>query len=182
MPLYTRRGDNGETSLGDGSRTPKASPRVEAYGSVDEACCAVGLARAAVTDADMQADLGFLQQRLMNCASALATPTPVDAAPTVDGADVAVLESAIDRWAERTGPWSGFVLPSGCEASVRLHVARAVTRRAERRVDALAATEPVSPLVSAVLNRASDLLYAAAGAANAIAGATQEPWDPAAAR
>lgn len=187
MPLYTRTGDDGHTSLGDGTRVPKTSLRVEAYGTVDEACCAVGLARAAVSDPPLQSDLRFLQQRLMSCASVLASPARaalMDAAtshaPTITAADVAALEAAIDRWAELDGPWRGFVLPSGCEAAVRLHFARAVTRRAERRVDALAAAEPVPAHVSAFLNRASDLLFATARAANEIEDADEEPWDPAA--
>jgi len=196
MPIYTRRGDDGDTSLSDGSRIRKDSARVEAYGSVDEACALVGFARVALREieivsadpgpeapadraaalAALDVDLSFLQQRLMNCASALATPGDTSA-PVSDG-DVAALEAAIDRCSALTGPWRGFVVPTGCEAAVRLHVARAATRRAERRVVTLARSEQVPPSVAAFVNRASDLLFAAGALANVLAGATEEPWDP----
>ncbi len=196
MAIYTGRGDGGETSLGDGSRVPKDSPRVEAYGALDEACSAVGFARAALGDIVPSAtgpdepsgdaaaldllgrDLAFLQQRLMNCASALAMPGASNGAPAISPADVAAVEHAIDRCAALSGPWRGFVLPAGCEAAVRLHLARAITRRAERRLDALARTDALPDNVSAFVNRASDLLFSAAGAANALSGAAEQPWDP----
>jgi cob(I)alamin adenosyltransferase len=181
MTIYTRSGDGGETSLGNGTRVSKSSARVEAYGSVDEAGCAIGAARAAVTDPTIGDLLRFLQQRLMNCASALASPG-VPGAPAIEQADVDALESAIDRFVTRTGPFTGFVLESGSQAATHLQVARAVTRRAERRVVELAATEPVPPLVAMFLNRASDALYAAARLANLMDGFAEESWDPTAPR
>lgn len=176
MPIYTRTGDAGDTALVGGTRASKASARVEAYGALDEAVCAVGSARVVVSDPDLTAVLRFLQQRMMNCAGALASPGLAQGA-AVSAQDVAALESAIDRFTARVGGASGFVLPAGSEAAARLHVARATTRRAERRAVALAAEAPVDPLVRAFLNRASDLLYAAALLANALAGVTAEQWD-----
>ena len=183
MSIYTRRGDAGETSLADGSRVRKDSPRVEAYGTIDEAGCAVGLARAAAQDADVAALLSFIQQRLMNCAALTARPIANDSSARVaiTADDVAALERAIDRLGESTAPWTGFVLEAGSESAARLHLARAITRRAERRLVALSALEPIDTQVLAFINRASDALYAAARAENSASGCAEEPWDPAAA-
>jgi cob(I)alamin adenosyltransferase len=176
MAIYTRGGDSGETSLGNGMRVGKASLRVEAYGTVDEAGSAIGAARAAVSDPIIGDVLRFMQQRLMNCASALASPG-VEGAATIEAADITALESAIDRFATRTGPFTGFVLESGSTAATHLQLARAITRRAERRVVELATVEPIPPLVSAFLNRSSDALYAAARLANLMDGYAEESWD-----
>jgi cob(I)alamin adenosyltransferase len=175
MGIYTRRGDAGETGLADGSRTSKASVRVEAYGSVDEAAAAVGFARQAVTDPMLQETLRFAQQRLFNCSSAMSNPSSSDAA--VSEADIAFLEAAIDQLSEASGGWRGFVLASGGEAATRLHLARTVTRRAERRADALAAEAAVDAQALAFLNRLSDLLFAAARAAAATDGIEEDLWD-----
>ncbi|HEY5540244.1 MAG TPA: ATP:cob(I)alamin adenosyltransferase, partial [Coriobacteriia bacterium] len=113
MGIYTRRGDAGETALADGSRTSKASPRVEAYGSVDEAAAAVGFARQVATDATLDATLRFAQQRLLNCSSTLADPRA--GGSPVAQADIVFLEAAIDRLSDASGGWSGFVLASGGE-------------------------------------------------------------------
>lgn len=187
MSIYTRRGDGGETSLSDGSRLRKDAARVEALGTLDEAGSAIGFARCVVSDAELQVALGFVQQRLMNCAAALATPDAGDSARSArDGApavtvafdDVVVLERAIDAFTRRTGPFRGFVVETGSEGATRLHLARAIMRRAERRVVALAAEDKVPASVSAFVNRASDTLYAAARLANLIDDGVAEPWDP----
>ena len=175
MPPYTRRGDTGSTSLGDGTRVRKASPRVEAYGTIDEANSAVGLALAATDDELLTSWLGFLQQRLFNCSSALANPSSSTASLSPD--DIAALERAIDLLDASCEGLRGFILPGGCEVAARLHVARTVVRRAERASDSLAAGEPVEPVVLAFLNRASALLFAAARYANVICGAPEGPWD-----
>lgn len=179
MTIYTRRGDHGDTSLADGTRVSKTSARVEAYGAVDEANSAVGFARAAVTDSELDGVLHFIQQRLFNCSSSLATPAEsrTDSTPIITAEDVALLESAIDRFTECTGPLTHFVIEAGCEAAARLQLARAVTRRAERRLVALAAQEPVDEQVSMFVNRLSDALFAAARYANHLAGVTDELWD-----
>ncbi len=184
MPIYTRRGDRGDTSLADGARISKTSIRVEAYGTVDEANSAVGFARAAVTDQELDDVLRFVQQRLFNCSSSLATPAEshTDTTPVIDAADIAFLESAIDSFMECSGPLTHFVIEGGCEPACRLHIARAITRRAERRLVALAAESDIDVQVEAFVNRLSDLLFACARYANHLAGITEEMWDPNAAR
>ncbi len=179
MTIYTRKGDHGQTSLADGARVSKSSVRVDAYGTVDEANSAVGLARAAVTDPLLDDVLHFVQQRLFNCSSSLATPEghATENTPHIDAADVALLERAVDRFEERTGPLTHFIVEAGSESACRLHVARAIMRRAERRVVAMMAEEPVDEQVLAFVNRSSDLLFAAARYANALDGSSEELWD-----
>jgi cob(I)alamin adenosyltransferase len=178
MGIYTRTGDSGETSLVGGGRVSKSSARVEAYGMVDEANCAVGFARSALDNAQLDAVLAFAQQRLFNCSSALATPQASETTPQVSAADITFLESATDLLSERCGGFRGFVLPAGSEQVTRLHLARAITRRAERRIVALAAAEPVDPNVLAFVNRLSDLLFAAASTEAMAPDCVGEPWDP----
>ena len=180
MTIYTRTGDKGQTSLGDGQRVPKSSVRVEAYGTIDEANSFVGLARAQVTDERLDAVLWFVQQRLSNCSGSLAMPRipEDDSDRQLKRADIEVLERAIDAFSEVAGPLDHFVLPAGGETVARLHVARTVLRRAERRADALAQEVEIDPLVLAFLNRSSDLLFAAARYAAALEGAREEDWDP----
>ncbi|NTU72188.1 MAG: cob(I)yrinic acid a,c-diamide adenosyltransferase [Coriobacteriia bacterium] len=180
MSIYTRRGDHGETSLGNGARVSKDSLRVEAYGAIDEANSCIGLARTSVSDPALDTTLAFAQHRLLNCTAVLASPgaTPPGRGATVASEDVAALEAAIERLEAVSGPYSGFVVEGGCETAARLQVARAVLRRAERRTVALAADEPVPDEVLAFLNRLSDTLFAAARYANTICGSSDELWDP----
>jgi cob(I)alamin adenosyltransferase len=180
MSIYTRRGDTGETSLANGSRVSKDSPRVEAYGALDEAGCAVGSARAVACDPRVAELLRFIQHRLMNCSAI--TARPMSDGPSERVAlhlnDVAALEHAIDLLVDDAEPWVGFVLDAGSEAATRLHLARSITRRAERHLVGLSTHEPVDPMVLAFVNRASDALYAAARAENMAAGCGEEQWDP----
>jgi cob(I)alamin adenosyltransferase len=174
-PIYTGMGDAGETSLSDGSRAPKDSARVEACGAVDEAASCVGLARVGLADPRIDGVLAFVQQRLQNTVAYLATPpyAVTDDTPGVSDEDVRLLEHVIDSFG--TG-FEGFILPAGCESAARLHVARAVVRRAERRVLSVTGyAERLSILL--FLNRLSDLLYVLARNANTQAGTAEEPWD-----
>lgn len=184
MGIYTRQGDAGKTSLADGRRVSKTSLRVEAYGTVDEAGSAIGLARATVCDPLLDQVLLFTQQRLLNCSSSLAMPSDSATAqtPVIDPEDVHSLERAIDRFTERSGAMTHFVIEGGCETACRLQLARAIMRRAERRVHALNAVESVAEQVLCFLNRCSDLLFAAARYANATQDCREERWDPAAER
>ncbi len=176
--IYTRTGDKGSTSLVDGSRVSKDSARVEAYGTIDETNSWVGRALAGVEDPVLSEPLTFLQHRLYNCSSNIAVPPGTDIAPTqITAEDVAYLESSIDRFEQTSGPMTCFVLPGGVETAGLLHVTRTVCRRAERRLIALGAAEPVDPLVQKFVNRASDLLFAAARYANATMGDGDVPWD-----
>jgi cob(I)alamin adenosyltransferase len=159
--IYTRGGDTGETSLGDGSRVPKQALRVEAYGTVDEANAAIGLAR---LHADAEADtmLGHIQNDLFDLGADLCTPEDGRrgaGALRIVAAQVARLEAEIDRMNAQLRPLDSFILPGGSAAAAHLHLARTITRRAERLVCALAAAEPVNPEAIKYLNRLSDHLF-----------------------
>jgi cob(I)alamin adenosyltransferase len=174
--IYTRKGDDGTTSLPDGTRVSKDDLRVEAYGALDEANCRIGMARPALVDNDMEAILTFIQQRLFNCAASLSWKGGQGSVtPKVTAEDVAALEKAIDLYSDRMPHSEGFVLPGADEASARLHVARASMRRAERTLVKLRSVQEVDPQVLAFVNRASDLLFVAAR--NASFGGTLL-WDP----
>ena len=166
--IYTRGGDKGETSLGDGSRVPKQSLRVEAYGTVDEANAAIGLARLYVSpgmssaaDTDADAMLARIQNELFDLGADLCTPEDgrASAALRIVAAQVARLEGEIDAMNAALRPLDSFILPGGTAAAAHLHLARTVTRRAERLVCALAAAETVNPEAVKYLNRLSDHLF-----------------------
>jgi cob(I)alamin adenosyltransferase len=179
--IYTRGGDKGMTSLGDGSRQAKQSRRVRAIGDVDEANSAIGLARvtAAETDAGTAAVLSRIQNDLFDFGADLATPgdDPADGGLRIQPSQVGRLEREIDAVNEALDPLTSFVLPGGTELAARLHLARAVTRRAERSVMALAACEPVNARALAYINRLSDLLFVMARHANG-GGRQDVLWRP----
>lgn len=154
--IYTRTGDAGDTGLGDGSRTAKDSPRVEAFGSVDELNSHIGLlvAQPAVPS-DIRAALTETQHELFDLGGELCIPGH----QAIGDAHVARLERALDALNADLPPLKEFVLPGGNAAAATAHVARAVCRRAERRVVSLARSEPVNAPVIAYLNRLSDLLF-----------------------
>jgi cob(I)alamin adenosyltransferase len=181
--IYTRGGDAGETSLGNGERVAKYGPRIAAIGDVDEANSALGLARAALDapeDADgIAAILAEAQNDLFDLGADLAAPpgpAPDDRLRIRSG-QVARLETEIDAINATLDPLRSFVLPGGSEESARLHLARAIVRRAERSVAALAAVEAVNSQALAYLNRLSDLLFVMARAAND-GGALDTLWQP----
>ena len=186
--IYTRGGDDGETSLGDGSRVPKQSLRVEAYGTVDEANAAIGLARLHV-DPDADAMLARIQNDLFDLGADLCTPEDGRRAPgdrkvgalRIVAAQVARLEGEIDRMNAALRPLDSFILPGGTAAAAHLHLARTVTRRAERLVCALAAAEQVNPEAVKYLNRLSDHLFVLGRRVNDN-GARDVLWQPGATR
>jgi cob(I)alamin adenosyltransferase len=166
--IYTRGGDSGETSLGDGSRVPKHALRVAAYGTVDEANAAIGLARRHA-DAEADAMLGRIQNDLFDLGADLCTPQSGRrgaGALRVGAAQVERLEQEIDGMNAALRPLDSFILPGGSAAAAHLHLARTVTRRAERLVSELAQTESVSPEVLRYLNRLSDHLFVLGRRAN----------------
>jgi cob(I)alamin adenosyltransferase len=174
--IYTRTGDAGETGLIGGRRVPKDHPRVEAYGAVDELNAHLGAARAQARSREMAAVLGEIQHRLFDLGAELATP-PARAVPAgVRGEDVRALEQVIDRYQQRLPPLRAFILPGGTGLAASLHVARAVCRRAERRVVALSRVEPVRAEALQYLNRLSDLLFVLARAANRAARHPDVVW------
>jgi len=178
VKIYTRTGDAGETGLFAGGRVPKDGIRVEAYGAVDELNAALGLARTAIRDAELDAALARIQHDLFALGADLATP--LDAATNwvvrVDDTMTARLEAEIDRFEDELPPLTHFVLPGGTPAAAHLHLARTVCRRAERRVVHLAHAEPLNTAVLRYLNRLSDWLFVAARLANHRAGRADEPW------
>ena len=185
--IYTRGGDKGETSLGDGSRVPKQALRVEAYGTVDEANAAIGLARLHA-DSDTEAMLARIQNDLFDLGADLCTPEESGRGKAAKGgalrivaAQVARLEREIDRMNADLQPLESFVLPGGTPAAAYLHVARTVTRRAERLVCSLAAEETVNPEAIKYLNRLSDHLFVLGRRVNDN-GARDVLWQPGATR
>ena len=169
--VYTRGGDEGKTSLVGGTRTRKSSPRVEAYGEVDELNSAVGAAACAARDPRMEKILLGVQNDLFIAGSDLAAPREEEiSVPRVTGEMCAALERTIDGFVAETGDLREFILPGGSEGAARLHLARAVCRRAERRVEALFGSSPGGRDVLVYLNRLSDLLFVLARAENRAAG------------
>lgn len=158
--IYTRGGDGGETSLGDGQRVAKYAPRVDAFGTVDEANAMLGLVRLHA-DAALDAVLSRIQNDLFDLGADLCMPTnPKDYEPLrIVAAQVTWIEKQIDLHNADLAPLDSFILPAGKPAVAFLHAARTVVRRAERLVTQLAATETVGPEVVKYLNRLSDLLF-----------------------
>ena len=169
--IYTKTGDAGRTRLGDMSEADKHDSRVEAYGAVDEANSALGLARASLAEGDaLNAPLGRIQNDLFDVGADLCVPEAEDLGyeplRVTDG-QVERLESEIDALNARLAPLDSFILPGGSESAARLHLARATTRRAERAVTALiAGGAQVNGAALRYLNRLSDLLFVMARIAN----------------
>ncbi|MGD9617477.1 MAG: cob(I)yrinic acid a,c-diamide adenosyltransferase [Alphaproteobacteria bacterium] len=183
--IYTRGGDRGETSLGDGSRVAKQSLRVEAFGTVDEANAAIGLTRLH-TGGDREADamLARIQNDLFDLGADLCTPeegSRASGALRIVAAQVERLEAEIDAMNAALRPLDSFILPGGSQAAAHLHLARTVTRRAERLVCALAAAETVNPEAIKYLNRLSDHLFVLGRRLNDN-GARDVLWRPGATR
>jgi cob(I)alamin adenosyltransferase len=178
--IYTRGGDRGETSLGDGSRVSKLDPRLRAFGAVDELNAVVGLALAAGQDAPAAEALMRVQNELFDVGADLSVPVGVDDRLRVQQSQIDELEADCDRFNAELPELKSFVLPGGSEAAARLHVARTVCRRAEREALAAAQEVALSPLALVYLNRLSDLLFILARAANA--GGDEPLWEPGATR
>jgi cob(I)alamin adenosyltransferase len=187
--IYTRAGDGGRTRLATGEEVAKDDARVEAYGAVDEANSALGVARLQTVQwPELDAILHRVQNDLFDLGADLATPerdkplgfTPLRVTPE----QVSRLETEIDALNAALQPLQTFVLPGGHPAAAALHLARAICRRAERRVVSLAAAggEKVAPEAIRYLNRLSDLLFVAARWANAQSGAGDSLWTPGANR
>jgi cob(I)alamin adenosyltransferase len=175
--IYTRAGDAGETSLGDGSRVPKTNPRIEAYGAVDELNSVLGLALASDLPPEFRPWLEQVQNDLFDLGADLSVPLEDERERLrVTTAQVERLEELCDLVNERLEPLKSFILPGGTEAAARLHVGRSVCRRAERLAVDLAGKDSVNPAALAYLNRLSDLLFILARAANA--GIAEPLWRP----
>ena len=173
--IYTRGGDAGETSLGDGSRTSKLDSRIRAYGVVDELNSCLGVVLAGDLPPELRVPLQRIQNQLFDVGADLSVPfAGPDEKLRTTQAMVDELEQLCDAHNAGLPELRSFVLPGGTEAAARLHVARTVARRAE-----LAALEAeVNPLARVYLNRVSDLLFILARSANAIAGVPEPLWKP----
>ena len=191
--IYTRGGDKGDTSLGDGSRVAKHDPRVEAYGTVDEANAAVGLARLHA-EGEAEAMLARIQNDLFDLGADLCRPEEEEsdrkgpekkanakkaASLRIVEAQVARLEREIDALNAELAPLTSFVLPGGTAGAAHLHLARTICRRAERIMVELAAKpdEPVGDAAIQYMNRLSDFLFVASRSANSN-GAGDVLWVP----
>jgi cob(I)alamin adenosyltransferase len=195
--IYTRTGDDGTTGLADGSRCPKTEPRVAAYGTTDEANCALGLA-ILLAGPPHAAMIGRIQNDLFDVGADLATPRMgwegPDFAPNGEEAawqplrtastQVDRLEAEIDAMNADLAPLNSFILPGGTELAARVHLARAIVRRAEREAVAAAADAAINPVAIRYLNRLSDHLFVLARHANrpTSGGAGDRLWEPAANR
>jgi cob(I)alamin adenosyltransferase len=179
VQIYTKTGDNGETSLFDNTRVSKADPRVDAYGEVDELNACLGAAKAAGIGGDLAVPLESIQQDLFALGARLADPSARIAErvtkAAITAAAVERLERLIDRLDSETPPLRKFILPGGSPAGALLHLARTVCRRAERRVVALG-SDAVDPILIVYLNRLSDLLFVMARAVNHRAGMPEVTW------
>jgi cob(I)alamin adenosyltransferase len=179
--IYTRGGDRGETSLGDGSRVSKLDPRIGAFGTVDELNSQLGVVLA---DAELpepfRAPLARIQNELFDLGADLSVPVQVEGRLRLAQEQIDELERLCDAFNDPLPELKSFVLPGGTRAAAELHVARTVCRRAEREAIAAAQAVEVSPLALVYLNRLSDLLFILARAANPEG---DEPlWKPGASR
>ncbi len=156
--IYTKGGDKGLTSLGSGKRVAKHDPRVDAYGQVDEANAAVGLARFHTKGA-ADAMLARIQNDLFDLGADLCRPEAQAGDLRIVESQVLRLEGEIDRMNAALQPLESFVLPGGSAAAANLHLARTIARRAERAITALAADSPVNPIAIKYINRLSDHLF-----------------------
>ncbi len=180
MKIYTKTGDKGETGLIGGTRVLKSALRVEAYGEVDELNAVLGYARAKLTDESMQESLLGIQRDLFAIGAQLADPRgqveKKAEKAAVNEERVKELEAMIDRYDTMLQPLHSFILPGGAESGAILHLARAVCRRAERRMVALSRETPLPPVLIAYVNRLSDLLFTLARVINREAGIEEIPW------
>ena len=171
--IYTRTGDDGSTGLGDGSRVPKDSARVTAYGTVDEANSAIGLLLAVPVPEQIRDLLTRIQHQLFDLGGELCIPGHA----AIQDADVDALEQALDAHNAGLPPLKEFILPGGGDAAARCHLARTIVRRAERETVSLAHQEPVRPQAVRYLNRLSDLLFVLSRVLARASGAGEVTWD-----
>lgn len=174
--VYTKTGDQGQTSLVGGARVSKADLRVDAYGDVDELNSVIGLARARVNDDAVDEVLGLIQNDLFTLGADLASPSGIEV-PRIGESFTGKLEEFADIFLAELEPLKEFILPGGSEAGALLHLARTVARRAERRAVALSEAEELNPETIVYLNRLSDLLFILARVVNHRGGVPEKMTD-----
>jgi cob(I)alamin adenosyltransferase len=178
--IYTKTGDEAQTSLFGGGRVRKDDRRVEAYGEVDELNACLGVARSLGADPELDALLQQLQDELFTVGSVLATPPEAKAfehIPKIQPAWIARMEQAMDRFELELAPLTSFILPGGGRFGAALHLGRTVCRRAERKVCPLHVDGQVDKLAVVYLNRLSDLLFTLARVANHREGVADVAWN-----
>ncbi len=173
MKIYTGRGDEGMTDLRDGTRIAKTSGRIEAYGTVDELNALIGSIRPTGYD-DIDAHLAEIQNHLHIVQAEFANPDSDTDDPSIGDSHIDRVESWIDAIEDELDPLDSFILPGGSEAGAKIHHARAVCRRAERRAVAFITDDPVNEQAIVYLNRLSDCLFVFARAVNARDGVSEE--------
>lgn len=179
MKIYTKKGDQGNTSLFGGTRVPKSSARIDAYGTVDELNTVVGLAASYSLSDEGVEWVRKVQENLFVLGADLATPpSSKTRINRIDEEAITFLEQAIDRMQEELTPLKNFILPGGSPQGATLHMARTVCRRAERATVACGETEEISDLTVKYLNRLSDFLFVLARYENKHAGTREEVWKP----
>jgi cob(I)alamin adenosyltransferase len=177
MKIYTKAGDDGSTGLIGGQRVPKSDARIECVGAVDELNAAIGWA--AVSAGELAPKLRCVQNELFVIGSQLACPDdrPPAHLPSLEESSIGRLEMEMDAATEELEPLRNFILPGGSETSARLHIARAVCRRAERIVVTFSHDRPVSSTILTYLNRLSDWLFVMARWANFRSGVRDVEWE-----
>ena len=176
--IYTRGGDAGQTSLGDGSRVSKLDLRLAAYGTVDELSAALGVVLAGDTPDELRTVLERVQNELFDVGADLSVPLGREGRLRVAQSQIDRLEEDCDRFNAELPQLRSFVLPGGTQAAAGLHVARTICRRAERETLRAAQDHELDPLTGVYLNRLSDLLFVLSRAANAAAGRDEPLWRP----
>lgn len=178
--IYTKTGDKGETSLSDGTRVSKRHPRITAFNNVDEVNSMIGIARSLKPGPRIDKILEQIQQDLFVLGSDLATPKdlPNRTIPRITPEHVAFLERAIDACQDKLPQLKNFILPGGIQMAATLHMARALARRAERKIIDITQVEELSPPILEYANRLSDCLFVLARLANFEAGVPDVPWNP----
>jgi cob(I)alamin adenosyltransferase len=178
--MYTRRGDAGETGLYGSKRVRKDSPRVEAYGNIDELNSCMGLAVSVCEHSELSKELKWVQGKLLvagaDLASELGGVEKANSVPRIGGDDTKRLEEIIDAMQPELPRLTNFILPGGSNLSAHLHMARSVCRRAERSIVTLSNLEKVNPELTPFFNRLSTYLFNAARLANLLEGKEDEVW------
>jgi cob(I)alamin adenosyltransferase len=179
MKIYTKTGDNGDTSLFGGKRLPKSTLRIDAYGTVDELNAQLGVVRALNPPDEIESILEQLQNQLFVLGADLATPmdTVSPKIQRIQQDHIQNLEKIIDQIETQLKPLQSFILPGGQLVGSQMHLARTVCRRAERLVDALGRKEDIGKFLLVYLNRLADLLFVLARYANILAGTAETKWN-----
>ncbi|MDZ8117209.1 cob(I)yrinic acid a,c-diamide adenosyltransferase [Pontiella agarivorans] len=177
MPkIFTKTGDKGETGRFDGTRVPKNDPQMEVQGSIDECNSAIGLARAYITDKPLDSILKGFQSLLLVAGSEVTNVSMDRRLPYISEDNITALETLIDKTEEELEPLTHFILPAGGKAAAHLHIARAASRKVERRLVTLRETTDVNPTLLAYFNRLSDTLFVLARYASKLDGIPDEIW------